>query len=72
MSDLIFRRETMTTRLVPNGTGLVDIRIDREDAKLGYIMVEDWEGKTHRIVIRGNEGDVMQLPVPKIKLKPSG
>lgn len=62
----------MTTRLVPNGTGLVDIRIDREDAKLGYIMVEDWEGKTHRIVIRGNEGDVMQLPVPKIKLKPSG
>jgi hypothetical protein len=57
---------------VPNGTGLVDIRIDREDAKLGYIMVEDWEGKTHRIVIRGNEGDVMQLPVPKIKLKPSG
>lgn len=59
----------MSTKLIPNETGLVDIRIDREDAQAGYIMVEDWEGKEHRIQIRGNEGNVISLPVPKLKYK---
>jgi hypothetical protein len=53
--------------LVPNSTGLVEIRIDREDARLGYIMVEDWEGKSHQIPVRGREGDIIALPVPKIR-----
>jgi hypothetical protein len=48
---------------------LVEIRIDREDAQLGYIMVEDWEGNDHRIPVRGREGDVISLPVPKIRHK---
>lgn len=59
----------MSTKLVPNETGLVDIRIDAEDARAGYLMVEDWEGKEHRITIRGNEGGVISLPVPKIRYK---
>jgi hypothetical protein len=57
----------MATKLVPNESGIMDIRIDRDDARLGYIMVEDWEGRTHRIPLRSREGDVIQLPVPKIK-----
>ena len=59
----------MTTKLVPNETGLMDIRIDADDSVKGYIMVEDWEGKEHRIQIRANEGGVISLPVPKIKYK---
>ncbi|NIO40794.1 MAG: hypothetical protein GTO41_11815 [Burkholderiales bacterium] len=59
----------MSTKLVPNDRGLVEIRLDREDARLGYIMVEDWEGKEHRIAVRGNEGAVITLPVPKIRHK---
>lgn len=57
----------MTTKLVPNERGLVEIRIDKDDARVGYIMVEDWDGKEHRIQLRGNEGDVVTLPVPKIR-----
>jgi hypothetical protein len=45
----------------------VEIRIDKDDARVGYIMVEDWEGKEHRIQLRGNEGDVVTLPVPKVR-----
>jgi len=59
----------LSTKLVPNETGLVDIRIDNDDARKGYIMVEDWEGKEHQIRLRGNEGDVVTLPVPKIRKK---
>ena len=57
----------MSTKLVPNERGLVDIRIDNEDVRNGYIMVEDWDGTEHQIRIRGNEGDVVTLPVPKIR-----
>ena len=59
----------MTTKLVPNERGLVDIRIDAEDAQHGYLLVEDWDGKEHKITLRGNEGDVVTLPVPKIRHK---
>ncbi len=59
----------MSTKLVPNERGLVDIRIDNQDAQAGYIMVEDWDGKEHRIQLRGNEGDVVNLPVPKVRQK---
>jgi len=59
----------LSTKLVPNESGLVDIRIDAQDAKAGYLMVEDWEGKEHRIAIRSNEGAVISLPVPKIRYK---
>ena len=59
----------MSTKLVPNERGLMDIRVDADDARKGYVMVEDWEGKEHRIQIRSNEGAVIQLPVPKIKHK---
>ena len=59
----------MSTKLVPNERGLVDIRIDREDQRQGYVMVEDWDGNEHRLQIRGNEGDVITLPVPKIRHK---
>jgi hypothetical protein len=47
----------------------MEIRIDSKDAAAGYIMVEDWEGKEHRIQIRSNEGAVISLPVPKIRYK---
>lgn len=57
----------MTTKLVPNESGLVDIRIDAEDQAKGYVMVEDWDGNEHRINVRGNEGDIITLPVPKIR-----
>jgi hypothetical protein len=59
----------MSTKLVPNETGLVDIRIDREDALAGYFMVEDWDGTEHKIALRSNEGDVITLPVPKLRKK---
>lgn len=59
----------MSTKLLPNETGLVDIRVDADDARNGYIMVEDWDGKEHRIQLRGNEGDVVTLPVPKLRRK---
>lgn len=47
----------------------MDIRIDAEDARNGYMMIEDWEGKEHKIVIRANEGAIISLPVPKIRYK---
>lgn len=59
----------MSTKLVPNETGIVDIRVDAEDARKGYIMVEDWDGKEHQIQLRSNEGAVVSLPVPKIRYK---
>ncbi len=57
----------MSTKLVPNERGLIDIRIDATDARNGYVMIEDWDGKEHQIMLRGNEGDVITLPVPKIR-----
>lgn len=59
----------MSTKLVPNETGLVDIRIDAEDARNGYLMIEDWDGNEHQIRLRGNEGDIVTLPVPKLRKK---
>ena len=56
----------MVTKLVPNERGLVDIRLDAEDARKGYITVEDWDGKEHQINVRSNEGGVVTLPVPKV------
>jgi|8_EtaG_2_1085327.scaffolds.fasta_scaffold00172_23 hypothetical protein len=56
----------MPTKLEPNETGLAHIPIEAKDAASGYILVEDWEGNTHRIQLRSNEGAVVRLPVPKI------
>lgn len=54
------------TKLEPNEKGMVTVPIEAKDAASGYVLVEDWEGKTHRIQLRANEGTYVQLPVPKI------
>ncbi len=60
------KNEMPITKLEPNETGMVTVAIEAKDAASGYVLVEDWEGKTHRIQLRANEGTYVQLPVPKI------
>lgn len=63
MSDL--KERDLSTKLVPNETGLVDVALTAEDVRAGYFMVTDWTGREHQMACRGREGEIVQLPVPK-------
>jgi hypothetical protein len=55
--------------LEPNETGHTDIKITIEDRKLGYMLIQDWNGTKHRFELRKSE-DYLSFPVPKI-VKPA-